>query len=309
MKFILGLPTDDMERRTEFGTVAALSEIGKAAEDFGFEGVYITDHPAPTPRYMAQGGHHDLDPPVALAVVAAATTHLRLMTNLYILAFRKPFAAAKALATLDSLSDGRLIFGTGTGYLEPEFSALGAEFAERNEHLDESLEILKQIWTGAPVWGSGRGFDAGGNLALPTPASHPHPPIWIGGNSRRALRRVAEHGDGWLPMRVDKNMARYVHSAAIESLADLRGRLEYLHEELDRRGRTRPVDVMLSPVALGYGDTGFDPGALRNELEQLAELGVNHAGVQFSFPGAGGLKTRTQLLGMMESFANDLIRA
>ena len=309
MRFILGLPTDDVERRREFGTAVALSEIGRAAEDLGFEGVYITDHPAPTAKYMAQGGHHDLDPPVALASVAAATTRLRLMTNLYILAFRKPFAAAKALATLDSLSDGRLIFGTGTGYLEPEFSALGADFAERNEHLDESLEVLKRIWTGEPVSGSGRGFHATGNFALPTPASRPHPPIWIGGNSRRALRRVAEHGDGWLPMRVQRKMARYLHSAAIETLADLRERLTYLHEQLERHGRTRSVDVMLSPVALGYTMAGFDRGALRAELAQLEDLGVNHAGVQFTFPGSGGLETRKQFLSTMERFANDLIRA
>ncbi len=307
MKYILGLPTDDVERREEFGTVAALTELGKAAEDLGYEGVYVTDHPAPTPKYMSQGGHHDLDPPVALAVVAAVTQRLKLLTNLYILAFRKPFAAAKALATLDSVSGGRLIFGTGTGYLAPEFSALGADFEERNEHLDESLEVLKKIWTGEPVEGSGRGFEAVGNFALPTPASRPHPPIWIGGNSRRALRRVAEHGDGWLPMRVEKRMARYVHSAAIETLADLRERLEYLNEQLERVGRTGPVDVMLSPVALGYGGASFDRGALTDELNQLSELGVNHAGITFAFPGSGALETRAQLLAWMERFAKDVI--
>ncbi len=307
MKYILGLPTDDVERREEFGTVTALTELGRAAEELGYEGVYVTDHPAPTPKYLAQGGHHDLDPPVALAVVAAVTQRLRLMTNLYILAFRKPFAAAKALATLDSLSDGRLIFGTGTGYLAPEFAALGAEFAERNEHLDESLAILKKIWTGEPVEGSGRDFQAVGNFARPTPASRPHPPIWIGGNSRRALRRVAEHGDGWLPMRVDKNMARYVRSAALETLEDLRERLAYLRDQLERVGRTGPLDVMLSPVALGYGNAGFDRAALADELDQLADLGVHYAGVTFAFPGSGGIETRAQLLSWMEKFARDVI--
>jgi probable F420-dependent oxidoreductase len=307
VKYILGLPTDDVERREEFGTVTALTELGRAAEELGYEGVYVTDHPAPTPKYLAQGGHHDLDPPVALAVVAAVTQRLRLMTNLYILAFRKPFAAAKALATLDSLSDGRLIFGTGTGYLAPEFAALGAEFAERNEHLDESLAILKKIWTGEPVEGSGRDFQAVGNFARPTPASRPHPPIWIGGNSRRALRRVAEHGDGWLPMRVDKNMARYVRSAALETLEDLRERLAYLRDQLERVGRTGPLDVMLSPVALGYGNAGFDRAALTDELDQLADLGVHYAGVTFAFPGSGGIETRAQLLSWMEKFARDVI--
>ncbi|MCH2172070.1 TIGR03619 family F420-dependent LLM class oxidoreductase [Myxococcota bacterium] len=308
MKYILGLPTDDMERREEFGTVAALTELGRAAEEYGYTGVYVTDHPAPTPKYMAQGGHHDLDPPVALAVVAAATERLKLMTNLYILAFRKPFAAAKALATLDSVSGGRLIFGTGTGYVAPEFSALGADFDQRNEHLDESLETLKKIWTGEPVEGSGRDFRAVGNFALPTPFTRPHPPIWIGGNSRRAIRRVAEHGDGWLPMRVHKKMARFVHSAAIENLQDLRERIQYLDEQLKQVGRRDPVDVMLSPVALGYGKTNFDRGALREELTELTALGVSHAGVTFSFPGSGELETRSQLLKWMEAFANDLIR-
>ncbi len=309
MKYILGLPTDDVERREEFGSVEALTELAVAAEELGYEAVYVTDHPAPTPKYMTQGGHHDLDPPVALAVVAAVTQRLRLMTNLYILAFRKPFAAAKALATLDSLSGGRLIFGTGTGYLEPEFSALGADFRERNEQLDESLEVLKKIWTGEPVEGSGRGFRAVGNFALPRPASRPHPPIWIGGNSRRAMRRVAEHGDGWLPMRVDEKMARYVHSVAIETLADLRARLELLAEELERVGRKGPVDVMLSPVALGYGSARFDREALADELGQLAELGVSYAGVAFAFPGSGGIDSRAQLRLQMERFARDVIRA
>ena len=138
--------------------------------------------------------------------------------------------------------------------------------------------------------------------------TRPHPPIWIGGNSRRALRRVAEYGDGWLPMRVEKQMARYLHSAAIETLEDLRGRLDYLNEQLERVGRTRPVDVMLSPVALGYGNAGFDRAALTAELDQLEALGVNHAGVTFAFPGSGGIETRAQLLSKMERFARDVMR-
>jgi hypothetical protein len=110
-------------------------------------------------------------------------------------------------------------------------------------------------------------------------------------------------------MRVKKKMARYVHSVAIETLADLRGRLELLREELEKVGRTGPVDVMLSPVALGYGSARFDRGALAEELGQLAELGVNYAGITFAFPGSGAIETRAQLLERMESFAKDVIRA
>ena len=83
----------------------------------------------PPARFIETGGHHALEPTVALAVVGALTSSLRLMTNLYILAYRNPFLAAKAVATLDSLTGGRVILGTGAGYLEPEFHALGADFA------------------------------------------------------------------------------------------------------------------------------------------------------------------------------------
>ena len=90
-----------------------------------------------------RGGHHALEPTVVLAVAAASTTRLRLMTNLYIITYRNPFLAAKAIASLDSLAEGRVILGTGAGYLESEFRALGADFDARNDRLDESLELMK----------------------------------------------------------------------------------------------------------------------------------------------------------------------
>ena len=123
MRYILGLPTDDIGRREEFATVDALAEIAPAVETLGYHGVYVTDHPMPPARFIETGGHHALEPTVALAVVGALTSSLRLMTNLYILAYRNPFLAAKAVATLDSLTGGRVILGTGAGYLEPEFQA------------------------------------------------------------------------------------------------------------------------------------------------------------------------------------------
>ena len=99
MRFILGLPTDDVHRHEEFGTASAVAEMARTAEALGYNAVFVTDHPIPPARFIETGGHHALEPTVVLAVAAAATTRLRLMTNLYIIAYRNPFLAAKAIAT------------------------------------------------------------------------------------------------------------------------------------------------------------------------------------------------------------------
>jgi probable F420-dependent oxidoreductase len=307
MRFILGLPTDEVERHEEFGTVEAVAEMARTAESLGYEAVYVTDHPIPPEQFLKKGGHHALEPTVVLAVAAAATTRLRLMTNLYIVGYRNPFLAAKAIATLDSLSGGRVILGTGAGYLEPEFRALGSDFASRNERLDAALEIMKRVWRGEIVDVSGQGFEARGHVALPTPASRPHPPIWIGGNSRRALRRAVEQGDGWIPIPAAKGFARFVRSAPLESLDDLRAGLAYARRHAEAVGRTAPLDVMFAPMGVGYyGSPGFDAAAYLEQARRLRELGVGYAGVGFAFPGGGAIESRARFLELAAGFMGDV---
>lgn len=307
MKFILGLPTDDVRRREEFGTVEAVADMARTAEALGYEGVFVTDHPIPPEKFLRAGGHHALEPTIVLAVAAAATTRLRLMTNLYIIGYRNPFLAAKAIASLDSLAGGRVILGTGVGYLEPEFGALGADFASRNERLDESIAVMKRVWTGEVVDVEGRGFAAHGHVALPTPVSRPHPPIWIGGNTRRALRRAVEHGDGWIPMPAPKAFARFVRSAPLESLDDLRAALDYARQYAQETGRTTPLDVMFAPMGVGsYGSPKFDPAAYVDQAGRLREMGVKYAGVSFAMPGSGGIESRARFLELAAGFQNDV---
>jgi probable F420-dependent oxidoreductase len=308
VKFILGLPTDDVDRREEFGTVEAVAEMTRAAERLGYEGVFVTDHPIPPQRFLETGGHHALEPTVVLAVAAATTTHLRLVTNLYIVAYRNPFLAAKAVASLDSLSGGRVILGTGAGYLEPEFLALGADFDARNDRLDEALDLMKRVWSGEVVDVVGPGYEARGHVALPTPAAVPHPPIWIGGNTGRALRRVAERGDGWIPMPAPRKFARFVRSAPLETLEDLRTRIATLHELAAETGREGPFDVMFAPMGLApYGHPSFDASAYVDGIAELAALGVTYSGVAFSHPGSGGLPSRARFLELAEGFATDVM--
>ena len=275
MRFTLQLPTDKVSSPAEFLSGAAIGEMARAAEDAGFDAVFVTDHPAPGDRWLASGGHHALDPFVALAFAAAATTRIRLQTHVLIAAYRNPFLAAKALASLDVASGGRLIVGTAAGYLEPEFAALGARFAERNELADELLAALKRIWSEGGVQLGGLHFSASGNTALPRPLQSPHPPLWVGGNSRRAIRRAVEAADGWLPFPAPARMAKRVGTAALESEDDLARGIEYAREHAQHVGRTLPLDVCFSPFGLDMrADGSPEPDSIRAASARLAELGV-----------------------------------
>ena len=185
----------------EFLTQEALAEVARAAEAAGFDALAVTEHPMPNDEWLAGGGHDALDPFVALSFAAAATTRIQLLTNLTVVPYRNPFMLAKAAATLDRLSNGRLILGCGTGYLKEEFDALGVDFDERNALFDESLDLLRKTWSGKTVRVRGRHFEAVANTANPVPAQS-RIPIWIGGNSAPALRRAKAMGDGWHGTRV-----------------------------------------------------------------------------------------------------------
>src|SRR5688572_21939831 len=151
MKFSLSLPVDQVDPPSEFCSAAAIAEMARAAERAGFAAVHVTEHPFPTTIGAEMGGHHALDPVVALAFVAAATTTLRLHFSAFILPYRNPFLAAKSLADLDVLSGGRVIAGVAPGYMPGEFAALGVDRRERGVLFDEALAAVKAAWTGQPV--------------------------------------------------------------------------------------------------------------------------------------------------------------
>src|ERR1700712_257871 len=167
MRISLGLPTHRVDLAEEFVSGAAIVELARAAEDGGFDAVYVTEHPFPEAKWLQHGGHHALDPFVALSFAAALTPKIRLQTNLVVLAYRNPFLTAKAIASLDALSGGRTIIGIGAGYLEGEFLAVGVDPAKRNELTDEAIRAMKAAWSGEEIQYEGAGFTAGGNAMLP----------------------------------------------------------------------------------------------------------------------------------------------
>ena len=185
----------------------AAIEVARAAEEAGFESLWAGEHvvlpdPQVPPSPMAPGDR-SLDPVVALTFIAAHTSKVRLGTGIIILPQRNPLVLAKELASLDVLSGGRLIFGAGAGYLEPEFRALGAPFEHRGPRTVEYIEAMKAIWSQAKPEFHGRFVSYEGVQAYPQPLQQPHPPIVIGGHSPMAYRRAVEHANGWYGFSLD----------------------------------------------------------------------------------------------------------
>jgi probable F420-dependent oxidoreductase len=295
MQVSLGLPTHRVDAAEEFVSGAAVTEIARAAEAAGFDAVFVTDHPAPPADWIAGGGHHTVDPFVTLAWAAATTTGLRVQTNLFVPAYRHPLLSAKVVASLDVLSGGRVILGVGAGYLEGEFAAVGADFVGRNEVLDAAIRTMRAAWTGEPV---------DGVLSLPRPVQRPGPPVWVGGNSTRAIRRAVELGDGWVPMPSPKRAARALRTPGLETIDALGERIELMRSMAAQAGRQDPLDVVFMPAGLDMFNTSSpDAVRVRDALDELAGIGVTWATV--TLPG----ETRAELLGEIDRFGADVISA
>lgn len=193
------------------GDVNAMIHIAKAAEAAGLESVWTGEHVVlPDPRVAPSPSDPQtpfLDPAVALSHIAAHTSRLRLGTGVIILPQRNPLVLAKELASVDVVSQGRLIFGLGAGYLEPEFRALGAPFEDRGAVTDEAIEAIKALWTMEKPAYKGRFFSFEGINAQPRPVQKPYPPIVVGGMSRSGAKRAARYGNGWYGFLTDPESA------------------------------------------------------------------------------------------------------
>ncbi|GMU78541.1 MAG: LLM class F420-dependent oxidoreductase [Acidimicrobiia bacterium] len=253
MRYCASLQTDQVDKGDEFASAEGVAAVARAAEAAGFDAVFVTEHPIPEDVWLASGGHHALDPFVTLAVAAAATTHLRVLTNLCVVPYHNPYVLAKTALTLDVLSSGRLILGC-----------------------DAALVAMKAVWTGAPVDVAASGAR---HTMLPRPAQAPHPPIWIGGNSRRALRRAVEHGDGWMPFPNPASHATRRHTPALLTASELAARLDEARALEAETGR-RLSDVMFAPTGVdAFGTSGWDTGAFREVVSDLAATGVTMCSV------------------------------
>ena len=206
MRYGFYLPT-----RGPTATRDGVLALAREGERLGLHSAMIADHVV-LPResqsiypYTVDGKHPSagdaLETFSILGVVAGATERLRLVTSVLVLPCRNPVLTAKMVASLDVLSGGRITLGVGTGWLREEFQALGSPpFEQRGAVTDEWITIFKQLWTRSPASFDGTFYQYTDIRCEPFPLQKPHPPIWIGGHSRAALRRTARFGNGWHPV-------------------------------------------------------------------------------------------------------------
>lgn len=235
-----------------------LGRVAEHAEVAGFESLWVSEHlvlsDPRTPPSPMDPEDPILDPVVSLAYAAARTTTLRLGTGVIVLPLRNPLVLAKELATLDVLSEGRVLFGIGVGYVETEFRALGVPYEGRGRRTDEYLDAMLAIWGQEHPSFRGRLFSFDGVQAHPRPRQRPHPPIVVGGWSPAALRRAASRGNGWYGWGMD-------HEEAASNLARLQSALA----EVERDPDLGPLEITITPR--GRVDL---PGA-----ERFAALGID----------------------------------
>jgi probable F420-dependent oxidoreductase len=308
MRFSLELPTTRVDRPDEFVSGESVAEVTRAAAAAGFSAVFVTDHPAPDTRWLDHGGHHALDPFVALSFAAAADPVIRVQTNIYVAAYRNPFLGAKLVQSLDVLSGGRVILGVAAGYLKPEFAALGVDFDRRGELLDDALALLDAALDGSDVTRDGPGYHARGVRILPVAPAGRRPPVWVGGNSTAAMRRAARH-DGWAPFHTG-GLARASRTAAIEAVPDLRRAIATVRTwAAEQGGRPdaaggaddglRPFDVCWSEGLTSDTDLSVDLRCAH--LAALEDAGITWVGV--GIPGA----TRAEVLERIAQYGRDII--
>jgi probable F420-dependent oxidoreductase len=282
MRFGFYLPT-----RGRTASPEALETLVARAEALGFSSVVIADHIVfpvtinskyPYTVGGAFPGQGDaLEQLALMAFVAGKSRTLRLISSVMILPHRNPVVTAKMLATIDVLSRGRVTVGVGVGWLREEFEALGAPpFDRRGAVSDEYLRIFKALWTQDPASYHGEFYRFDSVHCLPHPVQKPHPPIWVGGHSKVALRRVARLGDGWHP--VGANPAVPLRPPELRASLDELFRLT----EAEKRD---PSKLTISYKAPVYdAGRGVDGGAVRRPFSGSRQAIADDIG---AFAGLG----------------------
>lgn len=315
MDFGFGIPM-----RGPLANIESISEIATSGEALGFNIVTVSDHVV-VPRNIASIYPYNEDGSFAgkdtgecleqlttLMAIAAITKNLRLLTSVMVLPHRNPILAAKILATIDVLSNGRLNLGCGVGWMKEEFEALSApSFEERGSVGSEYIQIFKELWTKENPTFNGMYASFSNISFLPKPIQTPHPPIWVGGESSPALRRAAELGDCWYPIGTNPKFP-------LGSAELLKKRIDRLHRYAESNNRD-PETIDLAYSANWFNITSQDmasrtrwfeggSGQIQEDIEQLNSLGVNH--LILSFTGDSASEITDNMSKFMSEIATSL---
>lgn len=248
---------------------AAMLRAARDAERIGLDYVLMANHVLENPHGTG------FDPVVLLAAVAGATTHLGIATSVLVLPYYQPVVLANQLATLDVVSAGRLAVAVGTGWNPQEFTALGVPLRLRGRRTDDSLEIMKALWSGTTADLDDRFASLRDTRIGVPPYRSGGPPIWVGGHSDAAIRRALRFGDGWHGSGIDHEEARHFRRR-IEELADGTGR-DPATIGISTVGFLVPPGVPAVRPAPGrlIGGTDASTESIIEDLGRLADAGVS----------------------------------
>jgi probable F420-dependent oxidoreductase len=303
------------------GPLAAPEKLGiiaRKGEELGFDALLTGDHIL-VPRNISsvypytEGGEFPGSPSgesmeqiTLLSYIAGQTSKIRLVTSVLIVPHRPPLIAAKALATLDVLSGGRLVVGVGVGWMREEFEALGLPpFEERGAVTDEYIRAFKVLWTEDNPSFEGKYISFDDISFLPKPVQKPHPPIWVGGESRPAMRRTAELADGWYPLGSNPTFPMGTPEqlkAGLERLAQYAQRFGRDPSEIETIYRTHQFE--LKKEAGGSDRLPFvgEAAQIAGDISRYRDMGVTSMVWDF-------LRQTEELdvmLGRMEDFATQV---
>lgn len=298
MEFQVGYPHRIIRSWPEYTGPEWIMDFARKAAELGYWAFHVGDH-------LAISKQHDQIPtpcwfdPTTFLAWLATETKMWPVINVLVLPYRSPFHTAKQVATLDVVTGGRAIFGTGVGWLEPEFHQLGIDWESRGEVTDEYIEAIKVLWTQDEASYQGKFVSFSEMRFWPKPIRKPHPPVWIGGQTKLSLYRAAKHGDGWNPFMFDldgmKQALSYLDNYWNQK--DTRERPENFQVLFGGQTKVqdRPITDNDRPRFHGSADQ------ILLDIEELAEAGITFGGV--GFEGT----TYSEYMENMERFAIEVM--
>ena len=293
MEFGFGVPS-----RGPLASLENIVALAQKGEELGFDIITVSDHIVvpneidsiypynDTGEFTSSQSGEYMEQLTTIAYLAGVTSRIRLLTAVMVLPHRSPVLTAKMLATIDVLSQGRLIVGCGVGWMEEEFEAIGAPpYAERGAVGNEYLRVFKELWTSDDPSFDGKYASFSDIAFAPKPVQQPHPPLWIGGESPPALRRAGQLGDAWYPICSNPQFP----VGTLEQFADYQARVR---RHAERAGRDS------DELDFAYSVNWFDdtqeqtvegerriltgsPTQVAADIDALEDLGVNHLMLNF----------------------------
>jgi probable F420-dependent oxidoreductase len=264
-----------------------LLPLAKRADELGYESTWIAEHLV-FPSHVASAPPYEagaplpstplFDPLITLAYVAAQTQRIQLGTSIYILPLRHPIVAAKLVATLDALSNGRVLLGIGAGWLKEEFDCVEAPWEHRGARMEEAIHVMRLLWSEDRVAHEGRFFKFEEIGFEPKPVRRPLP-ILIGGESQVALKRAARNGNGWFGLR-------HTPESAAERVRELRA----------MKPGSAPFEITIQPATV----------PTRDDVRRFEDAGVDRLAIE-ARALSGGVKTVEGAIAGIDRFAETIV--